>query len=74
MEGLSQCGHFVDKGGGGGGNFSRFCADVFYGRPLAFERIVWYFLSFGTFSIFWFKMEVSLQHCHKLYWQLKYCM
>jgi len=29
--GLSQCGsHFAD----GGVNFSRFCADVFYGRPL----------------------------------------
>jgi len=30
--GLSQCGHFADKGGGI--NFLRFCADVFYGRPL----------------------------------------
>jgi len=29
---LSQCGHFSDKGGV---NFSRFCADVFYGRPLS---------------------------------------
>jgi len=29
--GLSQCGHFADKRGV---NFSRFCADVFYGRPL----------------------------------------
>jgi len=28
---LSQCGHFVDKEGV---NFSRFCADVFYGRPV----------------------------------------
>jgi len=31
--GLSQCGHFADKRGGGG-HISRFCADVFYGRPL----------------------------------------
>jgi len=31
--GLSQCGHFSNKGGGEV-NFSRFCADVFYGRPL----------------------------------------
>jgi len=32
--GLSQCGHFVDKGKGGEGvNFSRFCADVLYVRP-----------------------------------------
>jgi len=30
--GLSQCVHFSDKEGGV--NFSRFCADVFYGRPL----------------------------------------
>jgi len=30
--GLSQCGHFVDKRKGV--NFLRFCADVFYGRPL----------------------------------------
>jgi len=30
--GLNQCGHFSDKGEGV--NFSRFCADVFYGRPL----------------------------------------
>jgi len=29
---LSQCGHFAKKGGGV--NFSRFCADVLYGRPL----------------------------------------
>jgi len=26
---LSQCRHFADRV-----NFSRFCADVFYGRPL----------------------------------------
>jgi len=31
-EGMSQCGHFVDKGES---SFSRFCADVFYGRPLS---------------------------------------
>jgi len=31
QEGLSQCGHFSDKGGAGV-SFSRFCADVFYGR------------------------------------------
>jgi len=31
--GLSQCGHFADKGVKGV-NFSRFFADVFYGRPL----------------------------------------
>jgi len=30
---LSQCGHFSNKVGGGV-NFSRFCADIFYGRPL----------------------------------------
>jgi len=30
--GLSQCGYFADKGERA--NFSRFCADVFYGRPL----------------------------------------
>jgi len=30
--GFSKCGHFEDKGKGI--NFSRFCADVFYGRPL----------------------------------------
>jgi len=29
--GLSQCGYFANKGGG----FSRFCADVFLGRPLS---------------------------------------
>jgi len=29
---LSQCEHFADNGGGV--NYSRFCADVFYGRPL----------------------------------------
>jgi len=28
--GLNQCEHFVDKGV----TFSRFCVDVFYGRPL----------------------------------------
>jgi len=28
---LSQCGHFADKGEEV--NFSRFCADVFYGSP-----------------------------------------
>jgi len=31
-EGLSLCGHFADKGERV--NFSRFCADFFYGRPL----------------------------------------
>jgi len=30
--GLSQYGNFSDKGKGV--NFSRFCADVFYGQPL----------------------------------------
>jgi len=30
--GWSQYGHFADKGRGI--NFSRFCLDVFYGRPL----------------------------------------
>jgi len=30
--GLKQCGHFADKREGV--NFSRFCADVFYRRPL----------------------------------------
>jgi len=30
--GLSQCGHFTDKGGGV--NFLRFCADVLHRRPL----------------------------------------
>jgi len=29
-DGLSQCRHFADKGV----NFSLFCADVFYERPL----------------------------------------
>jgi len=33
--GLSQCGHFLDKGEGV--NFSRFCTDVLYGRPLTYE-------------------------------------
>jgi len=32
-KGLSQCGHLADKGGGEV-NFSRYCADVFYGRLL----------------------------------------
>jgi len=32
-KGLNQCGHFSDKREGV--NFSRFCADVFYGRPLS---------------------------------------
>jgi len=31
--GLSQCGHFSDKEGREV-NFSRFCADIFYGRLL----------------------------------------
>jgi len=31
--GLSQCGRFAGKGGGSV-NFSRFCVDVLYGRPL----------------------------------------
>jgi len=35
--GLSQCGHFADKGV----NFSRFCADVFYGRPLSKATLIW---------------------------------
>jgi len=30
-----QCGHFSDKGEGV--NSSRFCTDVFYGRPLTFK-------------------------------------
>jgi len=30
---LSKCGHFANKGEGV--NFSRFCADVIYGRPLS---------------------------------------
>jgi len=38
-EGFSQSGHFVDKGGGV--NFSRFCADVFYGRP---QRLLEYWI------------------------------
>jgi len=33
MRRLSQCGYFADKGGGRV-TFSRFCADVFYGRSL----------------------------------------
>jgi len=31
-KGEGPCRHFADKRGGG--SFSRFCADVFYGRPL----------------------------------------
>jgi len=31
---LRQCGRFSDKGGGN--QFSRFCADIFYGRPLIY--------------------------------------
>jgi len=50
--GLSQCGHFEDKGGV---NFSRFCADVFYGRALTtlllFEKIL-EILSFDKFLSF----------------------
>jgi len=34
-EELIQCGNFADKGVGV--NFSRFCADVLYGRPLTFH-------------------------------------
>jgi len=34
QEGLSQCGHFSDKKWGRIQIFLRFCADVFYGRPL----------------------------------------
>jgi len=33
--GLSQCGHFSDKGV----NFSRFCANVFYGRPRMMKAV-----------------------------------
>jgi len=31
--GLSQCGHFTEKGG------EQFCADVVYGRPLIFSLL-----------------------------------
>jgi len=37
--GLSQSGHFANKEGGV--NFSRFCADVFYGRPLNKKATNW---------------------------------
>jgi len=37
--GLSQCGHFADKEGGV--DFSQFCADVFYGRPLRTVNEKW---------------------------------
>jgi len=42
--GLNQCGYFGDKEGGGV-NFSRFCADVFYG-----QHLIAY--SFGIFCLF----------------------
>jgi len=35
--GLSQYGYFADKGV----NFSRLCANVFYGRPLIPFRVIW---------------------------------
>jgi len=43
-KGLSQCGHFADGGGEGVNfcadvNFARFCADVFYGRPLIENKL-----------------------------------
>jgi len=37
--GLSQCGHFSDRGEGV--NFSRFCADVLYGRLLTANSMLW---------------------------------
>jgi len=38
---LNQCEHFADKGGGV--NFFRFYADVFYGRPLIVGKIIFPF-------------------------------
>jgi len=35
-QGARECEHFVDKGESGV-NFSKFCADVFYGRPLTIQ-------------------------------------
>jgi len=45
---LSQCGHFSDKRGVRV-NFSQFCADVFYGRPLINVKIS---LAFSSYSLF----------------------
>jgi len=71
MRELSQCGHFADRGGGRV-NFSRFCAEVFFRRPLielhilyrlrcfflfVFQQILWCYI---TFFFFFFLVNVGL--------------
>jgi len=57
-EGLSQFRHFSDKGEGV--NFSRFCAVVFYGRPLTVEILFVLHTTFFLFFMgFYFAENVS---------------
>jgi len=56
--GLSQCGHFSDKGGKWGGiNFSRFCADVLYGPhdKGMFKSLM---------TVFWAILDLLLSYAH----------
>jgi len=49
--GVEQCGHFANKGG----RFSRFCADVIYGRPKIFTALIHVFFFFGRNTIMFSK-------------------
>jgi len=61
--GLSQCGHFANKVEGRV-NFSRFCADILYGRPLSANE-------FGISDRLWnakqllFTSEISSKNFYK---------
>jgi len=60
--GLSQCGNFTDKGGGV--DFSEFCVDVFYGRPLMITVSCFN----SNYSIF--KLHLPLVFCDCFIYQI----
>jgi len=60
QRGLSQCGHIRTKKGEGV-NFSQFCADFLYGRPLVFYLYV-NLLHFEHIPIERHKMVIKFQY------------
>jgi len=75
QRGLSQCGHFSDKGEGVG--FSRFSADVFYGRLLTVNKTYCYFKIFvlhfkRLFLAFKIFSTSYIEQLKNLFWDLSY--
>jgi len=67
---LSQCGHFSDKGGERV-NFSRFCADVFYGLLIIFRYFRFFFFFHKKFSRFAFFLLFAKTQVNKKLFKFK---